>query len=389
MATTGPLPLTLPFTPGQEVAPVVRCYLSTDDVSVSTPNWANVSADIRSYSVRRGRNSEFNAFDAGTATVVLDNRDRSYDPTVNAAIRPMNRIWLFEEFSGEVHSLFKGYAASYEQNYDRSGVVDATATVQAVDQNKPLNFDSLPTSGTIASAASDVQLGALLDLSSTPSRTAPRRTQTGNPKTAQAIPLGGEATLGVIQNLMQAELPDGVWFVAADGTLTMLPWNQRSTSPYDTVQAIFGDAGGSELPYLACSLDYSDSFLINEVVVTRTGGSPQTSSDATSIASYGKRSVSFSSVPIEPDDSAAGVIANNILANRKQPFLRVISISPNLNDPNTAQAVFRRELMDRIRVLRTPPGGGARIDQTAFIQSIEFSGTPGMPPSCTLGVSPL
>jgi len=46
-------------------------------------------------------------------------------------------------------------------------------------------------------------------------------------------------------------------------------------------------------------------------------------------------------------------------------------------------------LMDRIRILRTPPGGGARIDQQVFIQRIEMSGNPDGPPSCTLGVSPV
>lgn len=43
--------------------------------------YEDVSADVRSVSVRRGRSRELTAFTAGQATVVLDNRARLYDPT--------------------------------------------------------------------------------------------------------------------------------------------------------------------------------------------------------------------------------------------------------------------------------------------------------------------
>src|SRR6266540_4064717 len=61
----------------------------------------------------------------------------------------------------------------------------------------------------------------------------------------------------------------------------------RSSSPYNTIQDTFGDGAG-ELPYVDISVDYSDSFLVNEWNVTRQGSSrdiglTQTRSDATSI----------------------------------------------------------------------------------------------------------
>jgi hypothetical protein len=40
-------------------------------------------------------------------------------------------------------------------------------------------------------------------------------------------------------------------------------------------------------------------------------------------------------------------------------------------DAATAENVFRREIGDRLRVLRTPPGSGARFDQQLFIQKDE------------------
>ena len=50
-------------------------YLLAGDV------YEDVSGDVRSVSVRRGRSRELTAFTAGQASVVLDNRARLYDPT--------------------------------------------------------------------------------------------------------------------------------------------------------------------------------------------------------------------------------------------------------------------------------------------------------------------
>src|SRR3954453_4355822 len=99
-ATTGPAlwPSTATFPdttvyPGQDARPYVRCRLSFDDASAATPNWTEVAnIDLRSFSTSRGRDTEQSQFDAGSASVVLDNRDRAYDPNSNASIRPMNRI---------------------------------------------------------------------------------------------------------------------------------------------------------------------------------------------------------------------------------------------------------------------------------------------------------
>jgi hypothetical protein len=52
--------------------------------------------------------------------------------------------------------------------------------------------------------------------------------------------------------------------------------------------------------------------------------------------------------------------------------------------------VLTLDIGDRIRVLRTPPGGGPRIDQTLFVQSVRIDGAnDGAPWRIRLGVSPL
>lgn len=142
--------------PGQGNFPIVRCLISHENASVEAPSFVDYTKRLRSYDTARGSSTELEAIDAGTATAVLDNRDRVLDPTINANVRPLNRVWLFEEFSGAVRDLFHGYAESWQQNWDRSGVFDATATVRAADELKLLSLDALPVTNPPRDSYADV-----------------------------------------------------------------------------------------------------------------------------------------------------------------------------------------------------------------------------------------
>jgi hypothetical protein len=236
----------------------------------------------------------------------------------------------------------------------------------------------------------DLRIGAVLDAVGSH---APRNLQIGGLTNGERdiIPtfMEGQPALDELLNAMKAESVDAMFFVAGDGTVTFLPTTQRNVNPYDTVQATFGDAGGSELPYVDLDLDYSDAFLANEWNVTRDGGLVQTRSDATSIARYGRRPQSLTGLPVVSDADADN-IAVAMLAKYKDPYTRVTSLTLDTSVPSVTEAVFRLDLGDRIRVLRTPPGGGARVDQTLFVQKISDAGANDQKPwSITLGVSPL
>jgi hypothetical protein len=207
----------------------------------------------------------------------------------------------------------------------------------------------------------------------------------------------GQAPLDELRKAAAADNVDAMLFVGASGDWTFLDATHRSSTPYNTVQATFGDAGGTELPYLDLTFDSSDAFIFNEWTVTREQGvksagdlgETQTALDATSISRYFERPASLSGVPVTSDtDSAA--IATAMLAKYKDPMTRITSITLNTLDANVAQAVFQRELGDKIRVLRTPPGGGARIQEDLWIQKIEISGAnDGASWSVRFGVSPV
>lgn len=145
---------------------------------------------------------------------------------------------------------------------------------------------------------------------------------------------------------------------------------------------------GGELPYQDITIDYSDSFIANEWNLTADGDTTATASDATSISKYLKRSKQLN-IPLSDSGTDAVTIAAAMLAKYKDPLTRVTSLDLVAYDTTLINTVFTLDLADRIRVLRTPMGGGTRLDQTLFIQSIDVDGDPSAPWRIRLGVSPL
>jgi Concanavalin A-like lectin/glucanases superfamily len=217
---------------------------------------------------------------------------------------------------------------------------------------------------------------------------APRQIGTGA-RTVGPAYMSGQSPLESIRSATKAEAVDAVLFTDRSGGIVFLDSAHRSSSPYDTVQATFDD-DGTDLPYADITLDYSESFLSNEWSVTRAGfdAVTQTVSDTTSTAKYYKRPQSITGIPVTTDGQAL-TIATALLAKYKDPMTRVTSITLTSDTPAVAEAIFRRDIGDRIRVFRTPPGGGARIDQTLFIQKIEITATPYSPWQVKWAVSPL
>lgn len=132
--------------PGQGPLTISRARYSTDDVSVANPTWTEIiNLDFRSFSTSRGRDNEMGEFSAASGTATFDNRDRVFDPNSNALIRPFNRIWIYEEFSGEVQDIFKGYVLFWELAYPGGGWSDAVAIATLTDEFTVLSSAALST----------------------------------------------------------------------------------------------------------------------------------------------------------------------------------------------------------------------------------------------------
>jgi len=92
----------------------------------------DVTAFVRSVSVRRGRSRELDRFSTGTAAVVFANEDRRFDPLYSAGpyfgqILPRLRVSI----ATDGVSVFNGVIEDWNLDYDLSG--KSEASISCVD----------------------------------------------------------------------------------------------------------------------------------------------------------------------------------------------------------------------------------------------------------------
>lgn len=112
-----------------------------------SPVWERIPlTDIRSIDINRGRSRELDQFQAGRMSVVLDNRDRHYDPQFTTGpnfgnVQPMKRIRLRAVWD-TTYDLFSGFVDSWDQDYEMTD--EATTVVTATDGFKVWERAELP-----------------------------------------------------------------------------------------------------------------------------------------------------------------------------------------------------------------------------------------------------
>ena len=100
--------------------------------------WTDVSAYVRAVSINRGRSTELDSYQAGTASVTLSNADRRFDPDYTAGayypnVTPVRPIRIK---SGST-VMFFGFVDQWQQSY--TVPTDAVAVVTCSDAFKFLN----------------------------------------------------------------------------------------------------------------------------------------------------------------------------------------------------------------------------------------------------------
>lgn len=128
----------------------VTVEIAFGDVPLETsPTWTDVTAYVRQIDIDRGRSSEFTSYSPGTARVVLDNRDRRFDPEHSSSpyagdLVPMVPIRVTAQYStGTTHVVFYGFVMGWPTSYNESNT-DAVAVVPAVDAARVLSNALLP-----------------------------------------------------------------------------------------------------------------------------------------------------------------------------------------------------------------------------------------------------
>ena len=116
--------------------------------TLSSITWTDVSSDVRSCSIKRGRSSELDSFNTGSCQIAFANADRKYDPenaagTYYGKLTPGRPIRIrATPPSGSATGIFFGFVDQFNQQY--TNPTDATTVVTASDAFKVMNLITLP-----------------------------------------------------------------------------------------------------------------------------------------------------------------------------------------------------------------------------------------------------
>lgn len=128
--------------------PQPKVYVAFDDGPyVLSPSWTEITTDVRSMSIDRGRNGDWDTF-SGSATVVLNNRARLYDPfytsgTYYGKLLPRRQIKIEATYATVTYSIFRGFIDGWPPTWTDAGG-DSTVTLSCYDCMQLLAQVQLP-----------------------------------------------------------------------------------------------------------------------------------------------------------------------------------------------------------------------------------------------------
>ena len=344
----------------------------------------DISDMVLRCSTRRGRNRILANFEAGTATVVLNDPNSDFSPFNPSSpyytkLLPLRkiRIYAITPLDGEdvQVNLFAGYITSYDTGFYQGVDSTATVTLQCVDGFRLLNNVSTgtaPVPGATAGQLSGARVNTLLDYSDFPGSM--RQIDSGN-STMQADPGGARSILAAIQTIEQSEF--GAFFMGRNGKARFLDRTDVSELA-DVTPRYYSDinAPGS-FPYVNLDFAYDDQLILNDVTVTRLGGTPQEVDDQFSIDTYFIKSGQRTDILVQTDQEANDQ-ARTLLAARKDANLRIDSMDLNITGDTDEDRVFvnlTSDIYSLVLITKTMPGGSL-VTRELFIQGVQHDITP-------------
>lgn len=347
--------------------------------------WTDITEWVRHWSVRRGATRgdvPLIRYDPGTATIVLNDPDRRFDPehldgpyvaAGRSQVEPMRRVRIRAVWDGETYPIFYGFSDDWQAEYQGNEWTYVTLT--ATDATKV--FAANDRGESVAAGAgedSGARINRILDVSDWPE--ADRDIATGD-STLQATTLSGNQ-LAEMQLVQDSEL--GHLYVNAAGQVVFHNRHAAMTNPRSRVpQDFYGDGvyeETAEIPYADARPSTADDGMANVITVTREGGTAQTAIDEVARSRYLTKTWSSPTLLLETDEEALqyAYAIRYQFANPANRFARLEfrTFTPEMSGPGW-QAVLGREFGDRITVVRRPPGGGDPIERDCFVRGVEHA----------------
>jgi hypothetical protein len=329
-------------------------------------NFYDVSADLETVSISRGKSRSLDRYQSGHIVVQFNNRNRYFDPTYTESPY-FGQIVPRRDIRVSVNGLvaFVGTIDDWDLQYAPSG--ESTATASAYDGFNFLAGQTL-TSGTFSSQASGARVSAVLADASV-------AWPFGSTVDTGSATLQGDAVTAndnALQYLQQIESTEpGDLFIGRDGKLIF--YDRAKVFP-STSAPVLTDAG-SGIQYSQIRVTYGSELLYTQAELTRKGDSTIVqANDLSAQDLYGIRTLSDDGL-LSNSVADLGQLATYYVGQYSQPEYRFEAVEVILSQLSTANQniLLGLDLGSVCKVVFTPNGVGSAIEKYAKVISINHN----------------
>ena len=341
-----------------------------NDPTSSTRTWVDVTPYVREFSTKRGRPDALSRITAGTLALTLQNQDGRFDPTNTAGpyypnVLPMRRIRVLAQWNSVTYNVFHGYVEDWPLSFPNDGK-NALVHVRAVDALAILPLFDLG-GQSYASEVSSVRGSAVFTTCGF--GTADMSISAGQ----STLVASGTITVGndALAHLLDVQASEnGLVFADTGGTLVFQDRHFRPKNR-STSSGTIGTGSGL-IGYRDIRTSYGVSDLWNAVTVTASGGTAETAVDASSTASYYKRSLTWpvGGSYLVASQAEALSAAQHVRGLYAQPALRVPEVAV-VGAGGTANwaTILAFEISSRATLAHVTPAGGT-ITGEKYVEGI-------------------
>jgi hypothetical protein len=342
----------------------------SDDVLIPV---VDLTPDVYSISIRRGRNIMKDQYEAGTAIVRVLDPQGFFNPQNPASpyfgfLVPLRKVRISATTLTAEYFLFSGYVNDYQYTFP-TGQETAYVDILCTDAFRLLqmaNVVTIPDTG--AGQDTGTRINKILDDVLFP--TSMRDISTGD-TTCLADPATLRTTLEAVKN---AEFSEGLgaFFVSGDGTAV---FRSRSevTGSLGNAPIIFDQTTG--IPYKNVKYNFDDKLIINSVTFNRVGGTAQNVFSQDSIDRFFPHSLTQENLIAEDDTQVLG-IAQNYVNTRKETTIRIDEMTVDLLDPAVpTDTLLGLDYFDNLDITNVTENGST-IVKTLQAQGFAWDITP-------------
>lgn len=343
----------------------VKGKLNNTSYRLAGPIFYDITDKVTSVSVSRGKNRQLERYNAGQASITLNNEDRTFDPLNTDSVFYGNiipRRQIRVRTGG--YNQFIGLVEDWNYDYDVSG--KSTASITAADGFSLLAQQSL-TAGTATAQTTGERVAAVLSMPSVAWPLTQREIDTGLSTVGADVWSSDDNALTYLQKVESSE--QGQLFIDRNGYVRFVNGGVTPTTGLSVAK--FSDAGDG-IPYTGAAVSYGTELLFNNVKVAYPSGTA-VANNTDSQELYGITTTDVDT--LLATGSAAENLALFWVAKYGDPEYRFESVDVALDGltGDQKEQVLQFELGDIVQMEFTPNNVGDPIERYGQIIGIRHN----------------